>query len=354
MLPRQPKRWIIKEQISALVDQELSSYPAIFRQILYSHGVQSARQAYHYLSAQVEQDDPFLLTDMRETVDRLTWAIKNHEPIVVYGDYDVDGISATTLMVEVLGRYGAEVQFYIPNRIDEGYGLNVEALEALAAQGAKVVLTVDCGIRSPLEAKRAEELNIDLMISDHHHPDSELPDAFTVVCPKRLDDSYPDKDLSGVGLAYKIAQALAARWPEAGVDPREWLDLVALGTVADVVPLRGENRGLVRQGLAVMRQGRRPGLLSLANVARINLLKVASGEIGFMLGPRLNASGRLESALASLELLMARDIRQAAPLAQQLDDHNRRRQELTASDARRGVSSCGRIWGGKYSFCLSS
>ncbi len=177
----------------------------------------TTEQAQAYLSGEVEADDPFQLTDMEDTVRRLLWAIDHQELIAVYGDYDVDGVTATALLTQVLRRYGAEVIPYIPNRFDEGYGLNVEALETLVEQGVRLVITVDCGIRSPREAERAEELGIDLIISDHHHPGEELPDAFTVICPKRSGDGYPDKDLSGVGLAYKIAQALALRRPEAGV-----------------------------------------------------------------------------------------------------------------------------------------
>lgn len=329
MLPRPSKRWEIREKLPAVVDQELRSYPAFFRQILYNRGIETAAQAHTYLTAQVDREDPLEITDMKAAIDRLIWAIKKQEQIAVYGDYDVDGVTATALLVQVLRQFGGEVIPYIPNRFEEGYGLNIEALEALAAQGVQVVVTVDCGIRSLQEAQRAEELGMDLIISDHHHPGEEIPSAWAVICPKRPGDPYPDKDLSGVGLAYKIAQGMSACWPEKGLDVRQWLDLVALGTVADVVPLKGENRSLVRQGMALMRLGRRAGVLSLANVARVNLRQVSASEIGFILGPRLNAAGRVDSARNSLELLMAEDPMAAGPIAQQLDDQNRMRQELT-------------------------
>jgi single-stranded-DNA-specific exonuclease len=329
MLPRLTKNWELRERIPTEIDQALSMYPAFFRQILFARGIQNAQQAETYLAGLVESDDPFQLMQMDEAVTRLLYAVDKHEPIAVYGDYDVDGVTATALMTLVLRRYGAEVHPYIPNRFEEGYGLNVEALESLVQQGVRVVLTVDCGIRSPEEIRHAESLGLDMIISDHHHPGEVLPDAWSVICPKRTGDLYPEKDLSGVGLAYKIAQALAIRRPEAGVRPDEWLDLVALGTVADMVPLRGENRSLVRRGLSRMRAGMRPGLLSLANVAGVKPGQVTAGDIGFVLGPRLNAAGRLETARDALNLLMSEDIMECGMLAQQLDNQNRQRQGLT-------------------------
>ncbi len=334
MLPRLTKRWVLHDQIPEEIDQSLAlaGYPPFFRRILYRRGVCDGHQAQVFLSGEVDSDDPFIITDMADTVDRLLWAVDHHERIAVYGDYDVDGVTATALLTQVLRRYGGDVIPYIPNRFDEGYGLNNEALETLAGQSVRVVMTVDCGIRSPREAERAGELGIDLMISDHHQPGEEIPDAFTVICPKRSGDIYPDKDLSGVGLAYKIAQALGKRRPEAGVNAEEWLDLVALGTVADVVPLTGENRSLVRKGLQVIRRHLlegRPGLLSLANVARVKINRICATDIAFMLSPRLNAAGRLNTAYDALNLLLAESMGQAGLLSQNLDNQNRERQELT-------------------------
>ena len=332
MLSRQNKRWVIHEPLPAAVDQELSNYPSFFRQILYARGADTAQKALTYLEGQVENDDPFNILDMGATIDRLLWAVDQHESIVVYGDYDVDGVTATALLVEVLRRYGADVKPYIPSRFDEGYGLNLDAMQALAGQGVRVVVTVDCGIRSPREAELAEKCGVDLIISDHHHPGAELPEAYTVICPKREGDAYPDKDLSGVGLAYKIAQALEMRRPQAGVHAEDWLDLVALGTIADVVPLQGENRSLVRRGLQMMRSKKlmnRPGLYSLANISGLKIGQITSSDIGFGLGPRLNAAGRLNTALDALNLLMAESTNEAGRLSQDLDNQNRERQELT-------------------------
>jgi single-stranded-DNA-specific exonuclease len=224
------------------------------------------------------------------------------------------------------------VRGYIPNRFDEGYGLNTDALDSLKAEGVKLVITVDCGIRSPDEALHARTIGLDLIISDHHHPDGlNLPPALAVINPKQHGDPYPDKDLAGVGIAYKIAEALFSFQPSSSPILDDLLDLVALGTVADLAPLVGENRVLVRKGLKQIRETKRQGLFSLAGVAQVKLDKITSGNIGFMLGPRLNASGRLESALASFELLTTTDFMKAGQLAQQLDVQNRQRQAITKS-----------------------
>jgi single-stranded-DNA-specific exonuclease len=270
---------------------------------------------------------------MQATVDRICYALQHNEPIAIYGDYDVDGVTATALLVQTLEAFGGNVRGYIPNRFDEGYGLNKDALDSLKADGVKLVITVDCGIRSPDEALHARTIGLDLIISDHHHPDGlNLPSAFAVINPKQHGDPYPDKDLAGVGIAYKIAEALVTvQQPINGFRPNDLLDLVALGTVADLAPLVGENRVLVRRGLRQIRETKRQGLFSLAGVADMKIDKVTAGNIGFMLGPRLNASGRLESALASFELLTTTDFMRAGQLALQLDSQNRQRQSITRS-----------------------
>jgi single-stranded-DNA-specific exonuclease len=230
----------------------------------------------------------------------------------------------------VLSLLGADVRPYIPNREDEGYGLNVDALKDLKDGGVKVVVTVDCGIRSLVEADAARDLGLDLIITDHHHPGPELPRALAVVNPKQPGDAYPAKDLAGVGLAYKIAQGLIRPMtPKPPLNGSDVLDLVALGTVADLAPLVGENRKLVREGLKVINRARREGLKSLISVSRLRPGGVDATAIGFMLGPRLNAAGRLESALAAYELMTATDVFRAGQLAMQLEAQNRERQALT-------------------------
>lgn len=329
MPPEISKRWIIPDPVPAQVDKALAMYSPLMRQMLYNRGYSDAVAAMRFLEGRVERSDPFVLKDMDPAVDRLLWAVEHGERVAVYGDYDVDGVTATALMVDVLRALGGQVEAYIPNRFDEGYGLNNDALDVLAAQGVQVALTVDCGIRSLREAEHAKTLGIDLIISDHHHPRDGLPEAYAVVCPKQEGDEYPDKNLAGVGLAYKIAQALFQRRPVDGNMAADWLDLVALGTIADIVPLVGENRMLVKAGLAQMRLGRRQGLLSLVQAAGLHLASLNAGDISFGLAPRLNASGRLESALASYELLTTRDLMTAGFLSQKLDDQNRERQKLT-------------------------
>lgn len=324
------KHWIIPPQITPEADSALSAFPPILRQILFNRGYTTDADARAYLNAKPNfNPDPFQMRGMRTAIDRIQSALLSNEPIAIYGDYDVDGVTATALLVETLNHLNADVRGYIPNRFEEGYGLNNNALDELKAQGVKLVISVDCGIRSPSEAQHARAIGLDLIISDHHHPaEGDLPPAFAVINPKQHGDEYPDKDLAGVGIAYKIAEALLTVFPERfQLDPL--LDLVALGTVADLAPLVGENRILVRRGLRQMRQTRRQGLSSLAAVSEINLSKVNATHIGFSLGPRLNAAGRLKEALAAFELLTTQDVFKAGELAQVLDLQNRERQRIT-------------------------
>jgi len=326
------KRWVVAPPITSQADEALTKFPSILKQILFNRGMATDAEARTFLKAQPSADtNPFQLIGMQATVDRICYALQHNEPIAIYGDYDVDGVTATALLVEALEALGGNVRGYIPNRFDEGYGLNKEALDSLKADGVKLVITVDCGIRSPDEALHARTIGLDLIISDHHHPDGlNLPPAFAVINPKQHGDPYPDKDLAGVGIAYKIAEALVSiQQPINGFRSNDLLDLVALGTVADLAPLVGENRVLVRRGLRQIRETKRQGLFSLAGVADMKIDKVTAGNIGFMLGPRLNASGRLESALASFELLTTRDFMRAGQLAMQLDSQNRQRQSIT-------------------------
>jgi single-stranded-DNA-specific exonuclease len=327
------KRWLIPPPLTPEADSNLSAFPPLLRQILFNRGYAAYDEARAFLEASAEfETNPYQMKGMSEAVDRIRFAIERREPIAIYGDYDVDGVTATALLVQTLKGLGADVRGYIPNRFDEGYGLNKDALDSLKADGVKLVITVDCGIRSPDEALHARTLGLDLVISDHHHPsEGDLPPALAVINPKQPGDSYPDKDLAGVGIAYKIAEALlqGSEDQAAGIHLSDLLDLVALGTVADLAPLVGENRALVKKGLRQMRETTRQGLFSLAAVAEIPLSKVNAGHIGFMLGPRLNAAGRLKEALAAFELLTTTDVFRAGELAQQLEMQNRERQRVT-------------------------
>lgn len=325
----QNKHWRIESPITLASDLELHDYPPIIRQVLFNRGYATSESAGHFLRAEsISDNSPWQLIGMRTTVDRVQTALLNKEPIVIYGDYDVDGVTATVLLVQTLRVLGGDAREYIPNRFDEGYGINNEALKTLSDNGIRLIISVDCGIRSPSEAAFARELGLDLIITDHHQPAQDLPEAYAIINPKQPGDLYPDKELAGVGVAYKLAEALIETM-QSDFDKSQLLDLVALGTVADLAPLTGENRTLVRQGLKCIQTTKRQGLFSLANVADMKIAATTATNIGFVLGPRLNAAGRLESALASFELLTTTDVMRAGQLALQLDKNNRDRQALT-------------------------
>ena len=332
MIINHSKRWQIEPRITPEAEEALKAFPPIVRQLLFNRGYASDDAARKFLKASTAFDtSPWQLKGMEKVIDRLETAILNQEPVVIYGDYDVDGVTATVLLVQVLKSMGAIVHEYIPNRFDEGYGLNTDALDIIKTEGSKIVITVDCGIRSLDEIEYGKNLELDLIISDHHHPGKELPQAFAIINPKQAGDLYPDKDLAGVGVAFKIAEALLERLPDNGFKKDDLLDLVALGTVADLAPLVGENRSLVRRGLRQLRQTQRQGIFSLAAVAGLDLSNINAGNIGFGLGPRLNAAGRLESALAAFNLLSTADVHEAGQLAQKLEIQNNDRQEVTRS-----------------------
>jgi single-stranded-DNA-specific exonuclease len=323
------KSWKIDACVPLDGEGTLEGYSPVMQQMLYNRGIKDTESADWYLRGAGSMHDPFLLPDMQAAVERIWYALDHQQSMAVYGDYDVDGVTATALLVQVLQRLGGNVIGYIPNRFDEGYGVNNEALDMLHEQGIQLVVTVDCGIRSPREVEHARQMGMDVVISDHHEPKADLPEAVAVICQKRSTNTYPERNLAGVGLAFKIAEGLLAKRPVEGVILEDWLDLVAVGTVADVVPLTGENRSLVRAGLKKIRLGQRQGLLSLANVAGLTIQRISARDIGFGLGPRLNAAGRLESALAAFNLLVSADISVLGMLAQKLDDQNRDRQSMT-------------------------
>ncbi len=333
-MPPINKRWLVAAPIPTEVGENLSGYSPILRQILYNRGYYTHEAARQYLEARPpEMSEPANLLGIPLAVERIQWAVQRNEKIAIYGDYDADGVTATALLTLVLQSIHADVLGYIPSRFDEGYGLNTEALDTLRGSGVGLVITVDCGIRSPQEAKHASKIGLDLIITDHHHPGSDLPQVRAVINPKQPGETYPDHDLAGVGLAYKLAQALLADIDieqHASIPPaNDYLDLVALGTVADLVPLVGENRSLVRAGLEYIRRPHRQGVMSLIGAAGLTPGNLTASDIGFMLGPRLNAAGRLESAQAALQLLTTNNVAEAASLALKLDSQNRERQQIT-------------------------
>ena len=330
-MPIITKRWEVADPIPPEAELELSGYSRILRQILYNREHRTQEQARIYLEALPPPGTQAAdIRDLTKSADRIRYAIQNRENIVVYGDYDADGVTATALLGMALRDMGGVVREYIPNRFDEGYGLNMDALRTLNEEGVNLVITVDCGIRSWEEAEYARSVGMDLIITDHHYPLEVLPPAFAIINPKQAGDTYPEKNLSGVGLAYKLVEYLfqaEQNW----LDPSTYLDLVALGTVADMVSLTGENRYLVRQGLEHLRRPVRQGIMALIGVSGLSPARISTSDISFALAPRLNATGRLESALASLRLLTSKDVQESGQLAQWLEIQNRERQKITRS-----------------------
>jgi single-stranded-DNA-specific exonuclease len=328
----QAKRWQLSAPVSQSQLARFPDLPPLVVQLLHNRGIEDPDTAHDFLVGRCAPDDPFQLKSMHRAVARLRQAIDRRERIAIYGDFDTDGVTATALLVQTLSALGAQVKPYIPHRVDEGYGLNLKALRNLYRGGVRVVVTVDCGIRSVHEVEQASR-GLDLIITDHHSVGKHLPPAVATINPKQPGCPYPFKQLSGVGLAFKLAQALLrVQGQMAGpteVDEESLLDLVALGTVADLVPLLGENRSLVRRGLAVLNEPRRPGVEALMADAGLRRGKVDAAAIGFRLGPRLNAAGRIDTAMLAYELLTSRDPLETRALAGRLGKLNQRRQELT-------------------------
>ncbi len=303
----------------------------VLAQVLVRRGFADPAEARAFLHPDVTVHDPYLLSGIAEARRRIDRALAAREPIAVHGDYDADGITATFLLVSVLEELGADVRWHLPNRFVEGYGVSATAVEELAAAGVKLLVTVDCGVNARAEVALAHDLGMDVVVTDHHEIEGDLPDC--VVVTPRL-PGYPYPHLAGVGVAFKLAHALLIEPPrgEPAVDVplalRALADVVAIGTIADIVPLTGENRTLARLGLGRLRSAPRPGLSALLEVARVRPDAVDAGVVGFRLAPRLNAAGRLEDASLALELLGSADRTAALPLALRLDELNRERQEL--------------------------
>jgi single-stranded-DNA-specific exonuclease len=335
-VPSKPKRWQIAPRVSSLVVARFPNLHPLIVQILYNRGITTPEQAETFLTPDALIGNPFQMRGVNEAIDRLRRAIRAGEAVAVYGDFDADGVTATALLVQMLRSLGARVKPYIPHRIDEGYGLNLEALQQLKDEGMRVVITVDCGVRSLDEVAFGTRLGLDMIVTDHHAPTDTLPTAFAVINPKQPECRYPTKELSGVGVAFKLAQALLrvnARVPlkhQSPISEEALLDLVALSTVADLVPLTNENRALVKRGIARLRQSERPGIQALMRHAALKPETLDAGNIAFTLAPRLNAAGRLEHALRAYDLLTTIYPDEADALAQKLEETNRERQRLTA------------------------
>ncbi|MFZ1242773.1 MAG: single-stranded-DNA-specific exonuclease RecJ [Candidatus Saccharimonas sp.] len=302
----------------------------LFEQILVSRGlVGEARESFLNPDYNAKHD-PFLLSDMQKAVDRLKRARNNQEKVVIYGDYDIDGLSATALLLDAFTSFGFKhIDAFIPNRFNEGYGMTKGAVDKVKALGADLIVTVDCGSLCHEEIAYASTLGVDTVVTDHHNIAPTRPPAIATVNPKYNDHSYPFRDLAGVGVAFKLVQAMQQQMEGLPEGHEKWLlDLVSLGTVCDIVTLRDENRANVYWGIEVMKKQRRPGLKALLSVAGVTSQSINTQTLGFSLGPRMNAAGRLDSALYSLDMLRAKDELMALEAAQKLDEFNVRRKSI--------------------------
>ena len=323
----------VDSSLATALSRALDINPLVAR-LLILRGVATPDEASRFLNPTLDQlHDPFLVTDLRRGVDRLLAAIERGEQIAIHGDYDVDGVTSTVMLRRAVELLGGNVIHYIPERLTDGYGLQPEGIDRLKAMDVQVVVSVDCGIRSQSAAERARSVGIDLIITDHHEPEATLPSALAVINPRRTDCAYPDKDLAGVGVAFKVVQALCARTGHERWLPG-FLKLAAMGTVADVVPLRGENRVIAKLGLDQLSRGRHTvGLRALIDACGLRGKRIGSEEVGFKLAPRVNAAGRMSTPDLAARLLLAVEESQseeAHQLATQLDAENTRRREEEA------------------------
>ncbi|MDQ3169758.1 MAG: single-stranded-DNA-specific exonuclease RecJ [Acidobacteriota bacterium] len=312
--------------------------PPVVAQLLCLRGLADPETAHRFLQPSLDHlNDPFRLAGMEAAVERLLGAIARKERITIHGDYDVDGVTSTVIMRRALEMLGADVTHFIPERLTDGYGLQPATVERLHAAGARVIVSVDCGIRGAEAARKARDLGIDLIITDHHEPDTTLPDAFAIINPKRPDCTYPDKNLAGVGVALKLVQALCAKTGHDKWVPA-FVKIAAIGTLADVVPLVGENRVIAKLGLEMLSSGRHTvGLRSLLEASGLTNKTIDGFHVAFLMAPRINAAGRMSSPDIATRLLLAIDegqLAEARGLAQQLNDENTKRQaeeaEITA------------------------
>ncbi|MBM4330312.1 MAG: single-stranded-DNA-specific exonuclease RecJ [Deltaproteobacteria bacterium] len=319
-------------------------------QILSNRGISNLDQAKRFLSpALSDLPDPFTMKNIDQAVARIEKAVRHQEKITIFGDYDVDGATATAVLLLFLKSLGASVDFYIPHRLQEGYGLNIEAVKKIQAEGAKLLITADCGISNPEEVRWAVGRGMDVIVSDHHEIPETLPPALAILNPKQKDCPYPFKELAGVGVAFNLVIALRSRLRQNGTwqgltvpNLKEYLDLVALGTVADVVPLIGVNRILVQFGLIQLARSTRPGISALKEISKMGEMPLDTTGINFRLSPRINAAGRMEDAGQAVRLLTADDERETRLIAAHLDHLNSLRQRLEEKiliDARKMIES---------------
>jgi len=326
------KRWELTDDVDsqavATLQETLQVQPVIAR-LLYQRGITTPEQARAFFNPDRSAlHDPFLFKDMKVAVDRVIEALQERQSIYVFGDYDVDGVTSASLLYLFFRDLGGDVRYYIPNRQNEGYGLSIEGIETAARDGAQLIVTVDCGITSIAEIKRANELGVDAIISDHHQPGDEIPSALAVINPKIPGSTYPFHELAGVGVAYKLAQGVARSLDLADDYLDRYLDLVAVGTAADIVPLVDENRIFVRMGLDKLNREPLIGIRALCETAHLRTGRIEVGQIIYGLAPRINAVGRLGSAERAVDLMITGNVQRARELSSELESENRKRRSI--------------------------
>ncbi|MCK4403888.1 MAG: single-stranded-DNA-specific exonuclease RecJ [candidate division Zixibacteria bacterium] len=335
-------KWELKPEPDQRVVNQLSSelsLPPVAARILIARGLGTKSTAEEFLAPSLENLlDPFLLPDMEKGVNRIIRALKEKEKIMIFGDYDVDGITSTSLLFLVLNKLGAEVNYYLPNRLIEGYGLSEEGILEAERRGVGLIISVDCGITAVEEITFAKSKGIDTIITDHHEPKEVLPVASAIINPKTIEGGYPGGELSGVEVAFKFVQAIYRSLGQDESELVEHLDLVALGTTADIVPLVGENRIFTKFGMAQIAKTTKPGLKSLIFVSGILGQKIGTGQVVFILAPRINAVGRLGDADLAIKLLTTKNESRAAEMARILNDENQRRKDIDSTTLKEALA----------------
>ena len=323
------KKWQICETDKEKVDELKSKYniSELLATILVNKNITTQKEINEFLNpTRNDFFDPFLMNDMDIAIKRIKKAIENQEKVIIYGDYDVDGITSITVLKSFLKDVGLDVDYYIPNRLEEGYGLNKNAIDEIAKREYKLMITVDCGISAIEEVDYANSLGIEVIITDHHEPGDEIPKALAVIDNKRKDSKYPFRELAGVGVAFKVSQALAQSMNVREEEYLKYLDIVCVGTISDIVPLVSENRVITKLGLRLVKQTRNMGLRAIINSSGYS--QINSTTISFGVAPRINACGRMGKAEQALKLLLSKDIYEVNKLTQELNSYNRERQEI--------------------------
>ncbi|HEX7070784.1 MAG TPA: DHH family phosphoesterase, partial [Rhodothermales bacterium] len=345
------ERVVSQADVVARLQSELNSLAEPLARLLVLRGISTLEEARLFFRGSLSDlHDPFLMAGMEAAASRVAQAIQSREPVLVFGDYDVDGVTSTALMVSFLREMEVPVSYHVPDRIEEGYGLNRGAIDRAVERGARLLISLDCGITAHDEAAYARERGVDLIVCDHHTPGESIPEAFAVLDPKRGDCGYPFKELSGCGVGFKLIQAVLDRMNLAPDLAYAYLDLVAISAASDIVPVTGENRVLMREGFRLIDEKPRPGLSALAARAELALSPCNSGRIVFGVGPRLNAAGRMSGASKAVELLLAPTIDAAAPIAAELERINSVRRDLdeailgeAAAEAERAMPRSGLV-----------